>query len=105
MTVATRQRIEKRIVRRVVCDALAAGYALNVNNGGDGPELAEPTTVRKTILGEMFATDDEHLLFYKDGKRVGWVYFVYGNGVDVVSDNTTNLEDVLRGAKELADQL
>lgn len=105
MTVAARQSVEKRIVRRVVADALAAGYALNVNNGGDGPELSQPTTKRRTILKELFATSDEHLLCYKEGKRVGWVYFVYGNGTDVVSDNTTNLDGVLKGAQELADRL
>ena len=105
MTVAMRQRVERRIARRVVKDALAAGFSLNVNNGGDTNELSLPSVKSKEILGAMFATDEEHLIFYKEGKGVGWVWFVYGNdGWDVVCDYTTNLESVMKGADELAEK-
>jgi len=105
MNVKMRQRVERAIARRVILDALAAGYALNVNNGGDEHELPAPSTKVKEVLGAMFATDDEHLMFYKEGKRVGWVWFIYGNsGYDVVSDYTCNLEDVMQGADALADK-
>jgi hypothetical protein len=100
--VAMRQ-VEKKIVRKVIKDALAAGYALTVHNGGD--TVLEPSTNASEILETMFATDDEYLVYYKEGKRVGWVYFVYGNdGWDVVCDHTTNLEEVMQGATLLADK-
>lgn len=103
--VKSRQRIERTIARRVVLDAIAAGFALNVNNGGDTSELPAPSKKVKEVLAAMFATDDEHLLLYKDDKRVGWVYLVYGNdGWDVVSDYTVNLEKVMEGANQLADK-
>lgn len=96
--VKLRQMVERRIVRKVILAGRKAGFTFNVANGGDHPELPDPTNDVRNILGAMFATDDEHLLFYKDGKRVGWVYFIYGNGnggLDVISDCTTNLEPVL----------
>lgn len=105
MSVQMRQRVEKIIARRVVLDAINAGYALNINNGGDTNEMPQNSTKAKDVLAEMFATDDEHLLFYKNGKCVGWVYFVYGNdGYDVVSDYTTNLDEVMNGANELSNR-
>jgi hypothetical protein len=104
MNVSTRKEMERAIVQQVVASALAAGYALSVNNGGDEPEIS-PTTDQKLVMDTLFATDDEHLLFIKDGREVGWVYFVYGNdGWDVINDYTTNLESVLEQADALADQ-
>jgi|SRR5215831_8477711 len=108
MSVIMRQHIERMIVRRVILDALRAGYSLNVNNGGDLDELPEPTTDRKLILDTMFATDEDRLDFYPSTpeQKGGWVYFVYGNdGYDVISDYTTNLETVLEGANKLACKL
>jgi len=104
--VRKRRKLELRIVRRVVRDVLKAGYALNINNGGDTNELKVPTTKFKEILEEMFATDEEHLLLYKDGKRVGWVFFVYGNdGYDAVNNYSGNLEELMKGANDLSDKL
>jgi hypothetical protein len=113
--VRARIKIERIIARRVVWDAIAAGFALNLDNGGDDFELPEPTTDKKKILNEMFATDDERLYFFqpnakcnkgkppKEWKWFGWVYFVYGNdGYDVMSDWTCNLNDVLKGAEAVS---
>lgn len=103
---ANKRRIalEKTIARRVVKDALAAGYALGIENGGDSFELENCAEFKK-VVAEMFATDEEYLLFYKLEKRVGWVRFVYGNeGWDVMADWTVNIEPVLAGANEIADK-
>ncbi len=98
-SVKMRQHVERLIAQALIKDGLAAGYAINVNNGGDKHELETPSTDAKVIEETMFATDEEHLIFYKDGKRVGWVWFVYGNsGWDVISDYTTNLEHIMAGA-------
>lgn len=104
MSVVMRQEVERKIAEAVITDALAAGYSLNVHNGGDGPELPAPTTDKAAVLDAMFATDDESLQFYKDDKRVGWVWFVYGNsGWDVIADYTTKLEHVMGNAQKLSD--
>lgn len=106
MTVQKRQRMERAIARRIVRDALAAGYRLNVDNGGDTDELPAPSASFKEVTGAMFATDDEYLRLYKDGKRVGSVYLVYGNdGYDAICDYSVSLESLLSGANALADRL
>lgn len=104
--VKKRQAVEKRIARQVITDAIKDGYSLNVFNGGDTYELPAPSTKVKDILGAMFATDDERLYFWKDGKRCGWVWFVYGNdGWDVVCDHSENVQHIMGGAEALADKL
>jgi hypothetical protein len=105
MNVKTRQRIERQIARKFLRIALAAGYAISLDNGGDDFEFKDRTDF-KFIVGEMFATDDERLYLSKDGKRSGWVYFVYGNdGYDVICDYTTNLEPLMPEVTELSDRL
>jgi len=92
-----RMALERRVVTAFLNEALAAGYSVAVNNGGDDDELP-PSRKRTEIMSAMFATDDEHLILYKEGKRVGWVWFVYGNdGWDAISDYTTNLEPLMKG--------
>jgi hypothetical protein len=104
MSAAT-MRVGRMVVRRLILDARAAGYSFNVNNGGDTNELPEPTANVRRIMESLFATDEEHLLLYRDGKRVGWVQLVHCNsGWDVISDYTTNLEAVMSGASALADR-
>lgn len=105
-SITTQQRVERVIVRRIIHDALRAGYALNVfNDDGYDYELPEPSTKTKSILDAMFATDEEWLWFFRDNKRVGWVFFVYGNsGWYVISDYSTNLESVLEGANKLVNR-
>src|SRR5262252_875557 len=84
--------IEKRIARKVVDALLTAGFAITVSNGGDEDEIVKSTDA-SAIKAVMFATDDERLHTYKDGKPFGWVWFVYGNdGWDVICDYTVNLE-------------
>jgi len=105
MNVKTRQSIEKRIARKFVRIALAAGFAISLDNGGDDFEFENSTNFRH-IIGEMFATDDERLYLSKDGNRCGWVWFVYGNdGWDVICDYTTNLEELMPEVEKLSDKL
>lgn len=111
VNVRIRTAIEKAIAEQCVTDLLTAGYELAVNNGGDEDEVKVTNgltekTARGRILSGMFATDDEYLRVYENGKPVGWVHFVYGNdGVDVISDYTVNLEEVLTGSLRMADRI
>ncbi len=94
--ICQRISVECQILEKTVDALLTAGFALNVNNGGDAPELLVPTTNRKKLLAYTRATDEDLLIVYRSGERVGWVRFIYGNtGWDVISDYTTNLDDVL----------
>ena len=102
--VAAVQAAEEKIMRRIIADALAAGYSLGVNDGED-------TTLKEcrdaaAVFAAMRTTDTDHLLVYENGKQIGWVFFVYGNdGYDVVNDYTTNLEHIVSGADEISEDL
>lgn len=107
--VRIRASIERRIVRKTVDALLAAGYALQTDQGGGELTPATPTRDREVIFDALVETDDEHLLATKGDEQQGvkhtkgWVYFVYGNdGWDVISDYTTNLEQVLEPVNEYA---
>lgn len=104
--VAQRQAIELQVVNALLTSALAHGYAVSVDNGGDEFEISDSTN-REDILKVMFDTDDEYLHFSLNGKRKGWVWLVYGeDGWDVICDYTTNLdEDVMKPVNELVDKL
>jgi hypothetical protein len=106
MNVKTRQTIERRIIRRIVTDAIGAGHFVSVHDG-------EETTVARSrdvraIMAAIMTTDDDVLLFSASPteKAFGWVRLIYGNsGYDVVNDYTTNLEPIMAGATALADKL
>lgn len=117
-SLAARLGMERVIRERVVADLIAAGYALNVDNGdnnGEDYELPAPSKDPAAVLAAMNQTDDERLYVWTDApaenpeddhKPMGWVLFVYGNdGYDVVSDYTTNLETALKGSNDLADAI
>jgi hypothetical protein len=99
-------RAEREIREKTVDALLAAGYGLNLHNGGDAEELTYYTFDRAEILAAMNLTDEEWLLAKKLNGPSGWVRFVYGNdGWDVINDYSVNLEDVLAPVNEYADSL
>jgi len=103
-----RIKCERRIVERVVDDALKAGYSVTVNDGEEDVLFASLDKV--AILKSMFSTDEDRLYFHtKSGKAsFGWVYFIYGNdGPDVINDWTDNeaTNKLLMGANALANQI
>ena len=105
MDIAARQKMERQIVTKIVDDALAAGYELSVDNGGDC-DMVCGATDRLAILDALFQTDEERLVLSKYKKHIGSVFLVYGNdGWDVVCDYHLSIEDVMKGANELADKL
>jgi hypothetical protein len=105
MNVKTRQMIEKRIARKFIQVALAAGYAISLDNGGHDFEF-EHSSDFKVITGAMHAMDEERLHLSKDGKHIGWVFFVYGNdGWDVICNYTVNLEHLMPEVSQLCERL
>lgn len=105
MNIQERQDIERKIVERVIDDALALGFLLSVDDGEGMP--IRLSRDRAAILAAMFSVDEEKLILCTDdgvlAKQHGWVFFVYGNdGWDVIADNHTGIEYVLEGATAYA---
>ena len=106
MNVQRRQEIERQIILRIVKDALEAGFQITVDDGGDEPSVKRSTD-QAAIMAAVMLTDEDFLHYSKPGEPLqGWVRLIYGNdGWDVVNDYTTNLEPLLAGATEEADNL
>lgn len=109
-----RQRIlvERAIIRRAVRDILAAGFVVTVY---DGEEFAlKRSSSMDQIMANIGQCDEEWIYAVaptarEDGKytRIGGVLLVHGNGGwDVMADYSTGqMETLLAGANELADEL
>lgn len=105
--------IENDLTTRTVDALLAAGHALQINDGDElRPEV--PTRDRQVMIDELGEVDDEFLTAFFNGENMpegkclpdGYVRFVYGNdGYDVISDYTTNLEALLAPVNAAADAL
>ena len=103
MNVKLRQRIERRIVRRLVADILAAGHEISIDE-----TLEQPSASRTQILAALFQMDEDRIYVHRAGeaKPFAWVFLVYGNdGWDVISDYTTNIEALVSGANAAAEKL
>lgn len=97
--------IERMIARQLVADILRAGHVIAVY---DGEEYACGRSVRESdILRAMGATElDELRIWKRDGAPVGAVLLIWGNGRDLISDNSANpeTEALLAGALAIANE-
>lgn len=97
------QQIEKRIITQAARSLIEAGYSVRVY---DGEEFAtEKTTDLTAIMAEVFATEETYLYAYRGDTYAGLVWFIHGNGCDVMADNSAGLESVLQAATDLAETL
>lgn len=105
---ATRKRIatERRILRAVIMDLRAAGFALSTEDQDTGETIDFAGQSVKKIMDEMTACDDGRLYATRaDFQKTQWVYFVYGNdGWDVISDYSVPLEPFLKRADAISDK-
>jgi len=89
-TIRRRQKIERRIVTRVVTDALKQGYFLAVDDGGETYAITGSTSLLD-VMATLLNTDEDYLIISDAQRRVGWVRFVYGNeGWTVICDYSAN---------------
>jgi len=113
MNIENIARIERSIVKTIIQDALDFGYVVMHHNGEEATITVHPSDDREKavsdIMDEIRQCDEEQLIFSdpKDwpGKRVGFVFLVYGNdGYDVICDHTDSeeMDQILAGANELA---
>lgn len=106
MTNDRRIAIEKQIARATVQALIDATFTVTMNDGEDDTVI-QSTNV-KEIVGAMFTTDEDYLFAYDaiTGKKIGMVYFVYGNdGYDVINDYSTSLERALASVNALAEDI
>lgn len=98
--------IEQFIAVTVITDALAFGLAVTVN---DGEEIVlKRSSDLAAILKAMNTTDEDVLSFHEDnGRRVGFVHLIWGNGADLISNSTDNaaITTILEGAERAAEIL
>ena len=104
MNLQTRIAVEHKIVRRVVKDAIKAGYTVSVFDGEEW--TVKRSTEFKTINDALFSTDEDTLRIRDaEGKNLGVIQCIYGNdGFDVIADYSVSLEEFLKGANEYADK-
>lgn len=70
-----------------------AGFTIETQDCDTGERIKG---TKKEIIAEATAGDDGYFILTKDGKGVGWVFFVYGNSPEeVICDHTTNLSEWL----------
>ena len=104
MNPSIRMGIEQKIIRRAVTDILGKGYKISLYDGGD-------FTVKRSadlnlILNATQTTDRDMLKVYEGDELIGTIILIYGNdGHDVIADYSLSLEEVLKGASLLADEL
>jgi hypothetical protein len=94
--------LELRIAMKAVRGLIASGYSVGVNDGED--TVLKCCKNPKKIKEALFSTDEDYLIAYKDGKKCGWVWLVWGNVQDVISDYSMNLDPALKDANTYAEQ-
>lgn len=80
--------IERRIAKAIVKDALAKGWSISVNDGGEW--TVKRSTDAKTVLSALASTDSDTLMFREVGTGwiVGKIVLIWGNEEDLLSDHT-----------------
>lgn len=89
MTISTlNDRTEQTIARQLVKAGLDEGLAISVH---DGESYAlKRSNSQAAIEAAMASTDEDRLYFWRGDNCVGWIWLIYGNGEDLISDYTDN---------------
>lgn len=95
--------IERMILKRLVEHLLGLGHKLTVNDGEE--ETVKRSSDRTEVLKALRTTDEDYLIVHRDGLKDGWVRLIYGNGIDLISDYTTNLEEELEPVNEFVNRM
>jgi hypothetical protein len=104
MNPSIRMGIEQKIIRRAVTDILSNGYRVSVYDGGE--YTVNRSTDLNLILNATQTTDSDALVVWDRDQNIGTITLIYGNdGHDVIADYSNSLEEVLKGASLLADEL
>ena len=81
--------IEKTIASKLVKAILARGYEVSVYEGED--YAIKRSVGYQKIMDALASTGEDTIIIHTvDDTRIGSIYLVWGNGEDLVSDNTDN---------------
>ena len=104
-SVRIRRLMELAIVRKLVNALLLEGFTISVDGGGEDFDLSRSTDV-EAIMDATFAVDGATLFMHTLPKTpIGWVSLVHGNGCEIISDWTTNLDADVQPALDYAEGL
>lgn len=80
--------VERTIAAKLLDLGLAKGYSVSVYDGEEW--TLNKSKDRAAIIEAMATTDDDRLAFFdgESGLRIGWVWLIYGNEEDLISDYT-----------------
>lgn len=86
--------IERRITNKVIDALIGAGYGISVY---DGEEMVLRNSRSRREIRKFLASTDSDCLYAigKEGRGIGWAALIWGNGEDVLSDYTVNLDTIL----------
>jgi hypothetical protein len=85
---------ERFVVKQIVGRALDKGYLLSVDDGEDLP--IKNSDDPEAVMAELGHCDEEWLIVSNaDGKRIGAIFFVYGNDADEVVADCTDKAEIL----------
>jgi hypothetical protein len=106
--------MEYAIAKKLCEDLIAAGYGLIVDDyeQESDEENVTPSHDISHVMERVDALADEsHVFVYRPNTEAvypqcdSWIYLVYGNRVDILSDYTTDLEEVLHGAMKWIEEI
>jgi hypothetical protein len=95
---------ETKIAKLLVASLLQFGNTISVNDG-------EAFTVKrskdaKAIVAALATTDEDRLLVRDNaGNRIGSVWLIWGNGIDLISDYSESLEYYVDRAQSAVERL
>jgi len=89
---AEERRITRALLKRA---ASVVGTYFQVN---DGEEWTGLILNESGVYKHLATTDSDMIRFHRNGKSVGWVLLIWGNGEDLISDYSDN--EVIRAIVE-----
>lgn len=102
-SVRPRCRMELKIVNAFIRELKKNNCTVKIEEYEDEPEMNKIENVKSAL----FNIEDAFVIVYNEnGKRIGWVRFVFGNdGWDLINDYSVNIEEWLQPVLDVADKL
>lgn len=82
--------VENYIASSLIRRALARNWTVTVNDGEEF--VLHKSHDEHAIWDAMRSTDEDYLIFYDGEHRIGFVWLIWGNDEDLISDHTANPE-------------
>ncbi len=95
--------IEKKICKRLINTIHKQGYKFDINDGEE--DVIRHSRDKKAAFEALFSTDEDYIIVRNDeGQRLGSIWLIHGNGIDVISDYSTSLEPILEPVTKWIEQ-